>query len=42
MPYITSSGRRNGGDVASCCLNGPKRLVLFVIEDRYLGLASDF
>ena len=23
--YKTSSGRRNGGDVASCCLNGPKR-----------------
>ena len=23
--YMTSSGRRNGGDVVSCCLNGPKR-----------------
>ena len=30
--YMTLSGRGNGGDVASCCLNGPKGLLLFVIE----------
>ena len=32
--YMTSSGKRNGGDVASCCFNGPKILLLFVIEGR--------
>ena len=32
--YITSSGKRSGSDVASCCLDGPKRLLLFVIERR--------
>ena len=30
--YVASSGRRNGGHVSSCCLNGPKRLLLFVMD----------
>ena len=32
--YMTTSGRSNGGGEASCCLNGPKRLLMIVIEGR--------